>query len=106
MDYSDIIVGAFNFTDGANISEGRAFVYHGSATGLAATPASTPDDADQASASFGYSVAAAGDVNGDGYSDVIIGAYLYDDGGNTNEGAGFYLSWVSYWLSEYTQQYS
>ncbi|MBL0201183.1 MAG: FG-GAP repeat protein [Chitinophagaceae bacterium] len=35
-------------------------------------------DADQANAWFGESVASAGDVNGDGYSDVIIG--LIHDG--------------------------
>ncbi|MBP6432301.1 MAG: T9SS type A sorting domain-containing protein, partial [Ferruginibacter sp.] len=59
------------------------------AVGLSTTPNSTPDDANQAFALFGTSVASAGDVNGDGYSDVIIGAYLYDDGANTDEGRAF-----------------
>ncbi|HTE23769.1 FG-GAP-like repeat-containing protein, partial [Flavitalea sp.] len=87
--YSDVIIGAQGFNDGANTSEGRAFVYHGSATGLSANPNSTPDDADQAFARLGSSVACAGDVNGDGYADVIIGADTYTDGGNANEGRAF-----------------
>ncbi|MBL0201184.1 MAG: FG-GAP repeat protein [Chitinophagaceae bacterium] len=87
--YSDVIIGAYAFDDGANTDEGRAFVYHGAAAGLNATPNSTPDDADQIGAWFGWSVASAGDVNGDGYSDVIIGAYGYDDGANMNEGRAF-----------------
>ena len=87
--YSDVIVGAYRFSDGANTAEGRAFVYHGSATGLSASPSSTPDDANQANALFGISVACAGDVNGDGFSDVVIGASQYDDGANTNEGRAF-----------------
>jgi hypothetical protein len=80
---------AYSYDDAGNTDEGRAFVYHGSATGLSATPNSTPDDADQAGANFGWSVASAGDVNGDGYSDVIIGAYRFDVGANTNEGRAY-----------------
>ncbi len=87
--YGDVIIGAYEYDDGGNGNEGRAFVYHGSATGLSASPNSIPDDADQAGANFGLSVASAGDVNGDGYSDVIIGAYKYNDGGNTFEGRSF-----------------
>ncbi|MBK8609502.1 MAG: FG-GAP repeat protein [Chitinophagaceae bacterium] len=87
--YSDVIVGCHNYNDGANGAEGRAFVYHGSATGLSATPNNMPDDANQAGANFGYSVASAGDVNGDGYCDVIIGAIGYDDGANTAEGRAY-----------------
>jgi hypothetical protein len=45
-------------------------------------------ESDQANAQLGRSVASAGDVNGDGYADVIVGADHYS-GGETNEGAAF-----------------
>jgi hypothetical protein len=77
--YSDVIIGATGYDNGQT-DEGRAFVYLGSATGLGILPAWTAE-ADQASARFGVSVATAGDVNGDGYSDVIIGADFYDNFG-------------------------
>ncbi len=76
--YDDVIVGANTFTNGQS-SEGRAFLYLGSPTGLAATPAWSAES-DQANAYFGYSVASAGDVNGDGFSDVIVGAPFHDHG--------------------------
>ena len=84
--FSDVIVGAIWFDNGQT-DEGRAFVYHGSASGLGLCPAWTAEG-DQASALFGYSVATAGDVNGDGYSDVIVGAVQYDNG-QTDEGRAF-----------------
>ncbi len=84
--YSDIVVGANSYNNGQT-NEGAAFVYHGSASGLSTT-ASTQLEQNQASAEFGISVASAGDVNGDGYSDVIVGANKYD-AGQTDEGAAF-----------------
>ena len=84
--YSDIIVGAWVYNT-TQTNAGRAYVYLGSASGLAATPAWTADG-DQNEGRFGNSVASAGDVNGDGYSDVIVGAYMYDNG-ETNEGRAY-----------------
>ena len=88
--YGDLIAGAFNYDDGGG-NEGAAFVFHGSNAGITAADVSGAastilgDDADDA---LGYSVASAGDVNGDGYGDVIVGATGVDDG-NTNEGAAY-----------------
>jgi hypothetical protein len=82
--YDDVIVGAFHYHNGQG-SEGRAFVYHGSASGLSAMPDWT-EESNQDGANFGWSVGTAGDVNGDGCDDVISGAPLYDHG-QTDEGA-------------------
>jgi len=84
--YSDVIVGAYEFDNG-QANEGVAFVYHGSATGIS-TSAAAMVEGNQASARMGYSVASAGDVNGDGYGDVIVGVQLYDNG-QTDEGVAF-----------------
>ncbi|MBK8983684.1 MAG: FG-GAP repeat protein [Ignavibacteria bacterium] len=89
--YSDVIIGAYYYDNGQN-NEGIAYVYHGSASGLSDS-ADWSAEGNQIDAYFGCSVATAGDVNGDGYSDVIIGAYGYAntliDGGPSGEGAVF-----------------
>jgi len=84
--FSDVIIGAIQYTN-VQAFEGRADVLLGSASGLAAGPAWTAES-DQASASFGCAVATAGDVNGDGYADVVVGAPHYDNG-QTDEGRAF-----------------
>ena len=84
--YSDIIVGAPNYTN-VQTSEGKAYVYRGSINGLITGPIWMAEG-QQEKAGFGYSVGTAGDVNGDGYSDIIIGAPDYDNG-QTDEGCAF-----------------
>ena len=105
--YSDVIVGAYSFSNGQSF-EGITYVYHGSASGLSLT-SSWSAEGNQVSANFGYSVSTAGDVNGDGYSDVIIGAHGFNNGQST-EGAAFVfhgsssgLSLTSSWSAEGNQ---
>jgi hypothetical protein len=88
--YDDVIVGAWKY-DAGETDEGAAFVFHGSEAGISdGTPATakTRLEGDQAFAEMGVSVGGAGDVNGDGYADVIVGAWMYD-AGETDEGAAF-----------------
>jgi hypothetical protein len=89
--YGDVLLGAYRYSAGES-EEGAAFLLPGSETGVPsgnpATLGVTRLESNQASARLGRSVASAGDVNGDGYADVIAGAYLYD-AGESNEGAAF-----------------
>ncbi len=105
--YSDVIVGAYGYDNG-QLDEGRVYVYHGSASGVSAAPNWTAEG-NQGSAYFGISVASAGDVNGDGYSDVIVGAHLFDNG-QTEEGRVYVyhgsasgLSTAANWIAESNQ---
>jgi hypothetical protein len=69
--YSDVIVGAEGYSSSFT---GRAYIYFG---GASMNNVSDVTMTGEANNTFGASVSSAGDVNGDGYSDVIVGAYTY-----------------------------
>jgi hypothetical protein len=73
--YDDVIIGSRNYDNGQT-DEGMVFVYYGSSSGVGSS-CQWSAQSNQASARFGWSVAG-GDVNSDGYSDVIVGAPNYD----------------------------
>jgi len=85
--YSDVIIGCPNYTSD-NDQEGASYVYLGGSEGLSETTAWYAES-NQAGARFGWSVASAGDVNGDGYGDVIIGAPRHTSGFAWEQGRGF-----------------
>jgi hypothetical protein len=71
--YADVLIGAPYAPN--NLRHGQVRLYLGSAAGLTSTPALSMT-ATAAIVYLGWSVAGAGDVNGDGYADLLIGAPL------------------------------
>jgi len=72
--YGDVVFGA---------STSNAYIYLGSASGLTLAPASTLTG--PVALDYGHVVASAGDVNGDGYADIVVGApneSLHGDAGS------------------------
>jgi hypothetical protein len=69
--YSDIIVGLPLYTN-IEPEEGKIIAYYGSSAGLSVTE-NWAIESNQRSAYLGQNISNAGDVNGDGYSDIMIG---------------------------------
>ncbi|MDP3253392.1 MAG: FG-GAP-like repeat-containing protein [Hydrogenophaga sp.] len=93
---SDLIVGAHESDLAAGSAAGRSYVVFGKADG-AAVELSTIDAGSggfviNGQAAFdrsGYSVSSAGDVNGDGLADVIVGARTSDPAAGTSAGRSY-----------------
>ncbi|MEM9190278.1 MAG: FG-GAP-like repeat-containing protein [Myxococcota bacterium] len=69
--FSDLVVGAPN----VDAARGSAFVFLGSATGVDAAASVRIDGINSASAFFGHAVVGFGDGDGDGYDDIVVGAF-------------------------------
>lgn len=111
----DIVVGApyYNVPE-IEDNEGAIYVFFGHE---GSGPSEQPDwliDSDQPGAWFGWSVSAVGDVNNDGYDDLIAGAPRYvNPTSGVREGAVFLFlggesqpagaAWVAYGWQEYAQ---
>jgi hypothetical protein len=80
--YQDLLIGAFGYSSHA----GKAYLYEGSAAGLSTSPVWTMVGG-SANDYLGTAVAGAKDVNGDGYSDILIS----DAGGSGHGGVRLYL---------------
>ncbi len=93
---ADVIVGAWYADPAGNGYAGESYVVFGKADGtpvdLAAVAAGSGgfvmNGIDQSDYS-GHSVSGAGDVNGDGLADVIVGAYGADPDGNSAAGESY-----------------
>ncbi|MFP6630219.1 MAG: PKD domain-containing protein, partial [Myxococcota bacterium] len=88
--FDDIVIGALGYDNGL-FDEGAAFVFLGSASGIVGTDPATANAVllgDDAAGEFGNSVSGAGDVNGDGFDDIVVGAHHYDSTVG-NDGAAF-----------------
>jgi len=72
--------------DAQRQNAGRVYVYSGNLTLIRAL------DGEAAQDSFGISVASSGDVDRDGYGDLLVGADLANPGGRVNAGSAYLFS--------------
>lgn len=76
--YDDVLVGANTWDGVQKLDCGQARLYFGGPSGPGDTPAWTFEGAG-ANSHFTTEVGGAGDVNGDGYPDAVVGEHLYSD---------------------------
>ncbi len=95
--FADIVVGASGGDPNGNSYAGESYVVFGKALGFASaidlaslngTTGFRLDGIDAADLS-GFPVASAGDVNGDGFADIVVGAHGADPGGDSFAGESY-----------------
>ena len=94
--FDDLIIGA-HYGDNGGLYAGEAYVVFGKATGFGTIDLSSLSAAagfaiqgDAAGDKAGFSVSAAGDVNGDGLADIVVGV-PYGNSGGTHSGQAYVI---------------
>lgn len=87
--FADVVVGAFGEDPGSSPdAAGRAYVFSGQ-DGSVLFELVSPNE--EQAGQFGWSVAGAGDVNQDGFADVIVGARREDPGASPQDAGRAYI---------------
>lgn len=103
--FDDFISGAFDASPGGRSGAGSAFVFSGFDGSILYRK-----DGAAFSDSFGQAVSGAGDLNGDGHADFLVGAYGASNLGISNAGtadaySGFDGSLLFHWSGDDTSDY-
>lgn len=85
---ADLLIGAYGDDTGGN-GAGAVYVIHGPAVTMTLDTADAKITGGATSDSLGYVVESAGDLDGDGKSDIALGAYLADPGGKSAAGTAY-----------------
>ncbi len=96
--FSDVIIGAFDGDPNGVANAGESYVVYGGNSIGGTINLSTLSPAQgfiingiDVNDRSGHSVSDAGDVNNDGFSDILIGAYQADPNGNTTAGESYVI---------------
>ena len=95
--FDDLIIGSRNADSNGNSNAGESYVVFGSDSGFSSSLELSSLDGSNGFVingidsydRSGLSVSSAGDVNGDGFDDLIIGASSADPNGNSNAGESY-----------------
>ncbi|MCB9793919.1 MAG: FG-GAP repeat protein [Alphaproteobacteria bacterium] len=92
----DLLIGAYRAGTSNGTQAGKVYVVHGGVTGsLSLSAADAILEGSDGSDNAGYGLSAAGDVNGDGVPDLLVGAPGNDEAGRSSGAAYLVLGPVS-----------
>jgi len=90
--YGDFLAGAYGYDLGTASEIGAAYLFLGPVSGsLGASSADIQLTGEGSGDRAGWAVSSARDVDADGFDDLMVGSYRYDDGATYDSGAAYLL---------------